>query len=675
MARLVFPDEGSRLVFRMTGSGKPLLSAAAGVATIYADSAGLTLADIQTVEGVTVVSSTLTVTAASQLPLFLGPDGVDTVYCSVDGGPLAPVYARNDDRLDSLEAKLVVRTVNGNVPDASGNVSLASGAVADASSTVKGAVQLTGDLGGTAGAPTTPTAVHKTGAETVNGVKTFQDPPIVPDSTFTIAKISATGTRDASSFLRGDGTFATPAGAVVDATAAAKGVVQLTGDLGGTAASPTVPVAVRLTGAQTVAGVKTFSSAPVVPDAAFGIAKISATGTRDATTFLRGDGTFAAPPGSSSSGPLPSGDTTGATDTAAIRAHLAANKTTKLAAGVYYISDDLPIVNSFSVFSGAGRATRLEVVAGSTLATTTVRGEPGKPMIRLDSANVDKVTIENMWLYGHRFKASEGGLQERGEAANIGYAPNMHAIELDNTGMTFSTNRYGPDTQHVIQDVYITEFAADGIRLLCGTGANLEQRENKVVNVAIYQCFGSGVKINGPTDNFFSHVTVGDCSSHGYTMDNTANNKFSICKAFYCGNLDHAIYEGFRINGGRNTFVGCESQDNTGNGFYVSQPGNVFMGCIADTNGYGANSTRVRGGYYVATGATTGTGTDAYGTMIHGSALNYRDLQKFSVVLDATAGTSVDIISAKSTIAGAAHFTGTGSTGTGNYRRVNGQAV
>lgn len=44
---------------------------------------------------------------------------------------------------------------------------------------------------------------------------------------------------------------------------------------------------------QTITGVKTFSSAPIVPDASFAVSKLSATGTRDATTYLRGDNTWA----------------------------------------------------------------------------------------------------------------------------------------------------------------------------------------------------------------------------------------------------------------------------------------------------------------------------------------------------------------------------------------------
>ena len=45
--------------------------------------------------------------------------------------------------------------------------------VNDATSSIKGILRLTGDLGGTADSPTTPTAVHLTGSETISGSKSF----------------------------------------------------------------------------------------------------------------------------------------------------------------------------------------------------------------------------------------------------------------------------------------------------------------------------------------------------------------------------------------------------------------------------------------------------------------------------------------------------------------------
>lgn len=82
---------------------------------------------------------------------------------------------------------------------------------------------------GDVGAATDSSVVHKTGNESVGGVKTFVSSPVVP---------SPTGSTDAANKSYVDGVVA--AGAA-DATTSSKGVVQLAGDLGGTAASPTVP--------------------------------------------------------------------------------------------------------------------------------------------------------------------------------------------------------------------------------------------------------------------------------------------------------------------------------------------------------------------------------------------------------------------------------------------------
>ena len=71
-----------------------------------------------------------------------------------------------------------------------------------------------------------------------------------------------------------DGTLKADAISVPPANANTVGAIQLTGDLGGSATSPKVPAlddkaddqtVVHLAGAETIAGVKTFSSSPIVP--------------------------------------------------------------------------------------------------------------------------------------------------------------------------------------------------------------------------------------------------------------------------------------------------------------------------------------------------------------------------------------------------------------------------
>lgn len=106
MARLVGPDEGSREVKTINGGGF-FKSKASRTATVYTDSGATSLADILTYPGgVAISGSVVTIDSYSMLPLIQFPDGVDTLYVVVDGGPAWAIYARTDDRLDTLAARL-----------------------------------------------------------------------------------------------------------------------------------------------------------------------------------------------------------------------------------------------------------------------------------------------------------------------------------------------------------------------------------------------------------------------------------------------------------------------------------------------------------------------------------------------------------------------------------------
>ena len=143
-----------------------------------------------------------------------------------------------------------------------------SGTVADATNSIKGIVQLTGDLGGTAASPTVPglagkenTVVAGTTTQYYRGDKSWQTLNKAAvglgnvDNTADTDKPVSSATQTALNSKANTSSLATVATSgsyndlsnrptiptIADATASTKGVVQLTGDLGGTATSPTVP--------------------------------------------------------------------------------------------------------------------------------------------------------------------------------------------------------------------------------------------------------------------------------------------------------------------------------------------------------------------------------------------------------------------------------------------------
>ena len=83
----------------------------------------------------------------------------------------------------------------------------------------------------------------------------------------------------------------------MSATGTPSAATYLRGD-GTWTAPPTVDsTAVHLAGAESISGIKTFTAVPVLPASTVTITNLIATGTPSATTFLRGDGTWSVPAG------------------------------------------------------------------------------------------------------------------------------------------------------------------------------------------------------------------------------------------------------------------------------------------------------------------------------------------------------------------------------------------
>jgi hypothetical protein len=108
---------------------------------------------------------------------------------------------------------------------------VAGATIADANATSKGKIQLAGDLAGTAAAPTVPglalkeNSANKSTNVSTDGASDSKYPSVKAVKSYVDAQLAA-------------GVASTT---IADADASTKGKIQLTGDLGGTAAAPTVP--------------------------------------------------------------------------------------------------------------------------------------------------------------------------------------------------------------------------------------------------------------------------------------------------------------------------------------------------------------------------------------------------------------------------------------------------
>lgn len=187
----------------------------------------------------------------------------------VFGTTASTVAAGDDSRITGAEQLANKGVINGYASlDSSGKVpsaQLPAAAITpDATATGKGVVQLAGDLSGTAAAPTVPGLANKASVATVitAGAGLTGGGDLSTSRTLAVNVGTTTGTIAAGDDSRITGAEQTankgalngyaaldasgkvPTAqlpATADATASAKGVIQLAGDLSGTAAAPTVP--------------------------------------------------------------------------------------------------------------------------------------------------------------------------------------------------------------------------------------------------------------------------------------------------------------------------------------------------------------------------------------------------------------------------------------------------
>jgi hypothetical protein len=204
------------------------------------------------------------------IPITVVNGAITMTKISATGTPSATTYLRGDGTWSTVSSG------SGTVTSITAGTGLTGGTI-----TTSGTLSVS--YGSTAGTACEGNDARLSNSRTPTGAAggslsgTYPNPTIaanaigttqIANSTVTVAKISATGTASATTYLRGDGAWSTVAGGVSDGD---KGDITVSGS----------------------------GSVWTIDNSVVTVAKINASGTPGSATFLRGDGSWQTPPGGS----------------------------------------------------------------------------------------------------------------------------------------------------------------------------------------------------------------------------------------------------------------------------------------------------------------------------------------------------------------------------------------
>jgi hypothetical protein len=256
----------------------------------------------------------------------------------------------------------------------------------------------------------------------------------------------------------------------------------------------------------------------------------------------------------------PSGDTSGATDTANITAALADGLASLSPSGTWYISN--LTLGSNQTLEGNGAV--LSVVAGTSGAVVSLASASSTREVAIRDVVIDCNSISG-----------------------------VTGVSLVNTGLPSSA-----PGNHRIWNVVVNNPGLDGIYLD-------DVIETYTGFTAVFNSGRYGFNVqNGATDGRFVACTSGASASHGWYASGS-NNRYSLCKAYYAGYNDGVFSAGHGwyvtavetyFSAGI-TWSNCEAQDCAQNGWcFDPSNGPIYavsvVGCTVDScNAVGASAS------------------------------------------------------------------------------------
>jgi hypothetical protein len=254
----------------------------------------------------------------------------------------------------------------------------------------------------------------------------------------------------------------------------------------------------------------------------------------------------------------PSGDTTGATDVAAINAAIGSGSVlVQLKAGTYYVNAPVVLQKNTHLAGVGMRATIIQLANNANCNVVENFVSPDGII-----GNAEFVAIRDMTIDGnkdHQTAVSHG----------IYFATNPQ--------YSAATNDECYDPHNEVSDVFVVNMRNDAVNTY-GRG------EHRFINAVAYECWGNGFNI-GSSDTFLTGCSAGNIGLAGFYLA-TSNAILTACKAFVCGTVNPAAGIGFSVPKGNTiTMSSCCAQDNQAYGFSLDGAQQVTLSaCMADSN-------------------------------------------------------------------------------------------